>query len=378
MKSLLSGGLLTLWLLPLLAQADWEVNMTPGVTDISQEVYGLHMTVLWVCVAIGVVVFGAMIYSIINHRQSKVHEAASFHESTTVEIIWTVIPVIILISLAIPAAQALVKMEDSSGSALTVQVTAYQWKWHYEYPEQEVEFFSNLDSKSREASARNSGIDPNEVDNYLLEVDNPLVIPIGKKVRLLLTSNDVIHSWWIPDFAVKKDAIPGFVNDIWFKVNEPGTYRGQCVELCGKDHGFMPIEVVALEEAAFQSWMQEQQAAAAAKAKADEQTWEMADLMAQGEKVYGTNCVACHQAKGQGIPGVFPAIAGSPIATGDLAPHIDIILNGQAGTAMQAFGSQLSDADIAAVVTYQRNAFGNETGDVVQPADIAAARQAGQ
>lgn len=356
------------------AYAAWETNLTQGVTDISREVYDLHMLVLYVCIAIGVVVFGAMIYSMIHHRKSKGYEAATFHESTKAEIAWTIVPVFILISLAIPAAKALIKMEDSSNADLTILVTGYQWKWQYEYPEEGISFFSNLASDSREASARDSGIDPATVDNYLLEVDNPLVIPVGKKVRFLFTSNDVNHGWWVPDFAVKKDAIPGFINDMWANVNEPGIYRGQCVELCGKDHGFMPIVVIAKEESEYNEWVEQQLASAKETEASANKTWDMASLMEQGEKVYTTSCVACHQAGGQGIPGVFPAITGSAVATGDVAAHLDTIVNGRSGTAMQAFAGQLNDADIAAVTTYQRNGLGNSVGDMVQPSDVKALR----
>ncbi|MEZ5537884.1 MAG: cytochrome c oxidase subunit II [Thiolinea sp.] len=373
-RSCITGGVLASLLTPLSVHADWEVNMPTGVTDLSAEIYGLHMAAFWVCVIIGIIVFGAMIYSIIHHRKDKGAKPATFHESTTVEIVWTVIPVIILISLAIPAAQALVKIEDSSNADMTIKVTGYQWKWQYEYAEDGISFFSNLDAKSREASARGSGIDPATVDNYLLEVDNPVVIPVGKKVRFLFTANDVIHSWWVPELAVKKDAIPGFVNDMWAQVNTPGTYRGQCTELCGKDHGFMPITVIAKEESEYRQWVAEQQAAAKEAAAASEQEWDMAGLLEKGQQVYNTSCAACHGATGAGIPGVFPAMTGSAIATGDINAHIDIVLNGKAGTAMQAFAAQLSDADIAAVVTYERNALGNSTGDMVQPAAIKALR----
>ncbi len=370
----IAGALVAALLSPLTVRADWEVNMPRGVTELSEEIYGLHMAAFWVCVVIGVVVFGAMFYSILKHRKSLGVKPATFHESTTVEIIWTVIPVIILVSLAIPAAQALVKMEDSSNSELTIQVTAYQWKWQYEYPEQGIKFMSVLGSKSREASALDSGIDPGSVEHYLLEVDNPVVVPVGKKVRLLFTSNDVIHSWWVPELAVKKDAIPGFINDMWVKVEKPGTYRGQCTELCGKDHGFMPINVVALDNAGFEAWVTEQKAAAAAAASSSDRVWAQDELMARGEEIYKSACVACHQVTGAGIPGVFPAMTGSAIVNGDIKGHLDIVLHGKAGTAMQAFSGQLNDADIAAVVTYERNALGNSVGDIAQPADVKAMR----
>ena len=331
------------------------------------------MAAFWVCVVIGVVVFGAMIWSIIHHRKDKGVKPATFHESTKVEIAWTVIPVIILISLAIPAAKALVKIEDSSNSDMTIKVTGYQWKWGYEYPEEGIKFFSNLAQTSREA-ATDPEIDPATVDNYLLEVDNPVVIPVGKKVRFLFTANDVIHAWWVPELAVKKDAIPGFVNDMWAQVESPGIYRGQCAELCGKDHGFMPITVIAKEQADYDAWVSEQQAAAKKAAEEANSVMDMDQLMARGKKVYDTNCAACHGATGAGVPGVFPAMTGSPITTGPIEPHIDIIIHGKAGTAMQAFGSQLNDADIAAVVTYERNGLGNSVGDMAQPADIKVRR----
>ena len=361
------------------AQAAWDMNMRRGATDVSSDIFDLHMIVLWVCVAIGVVVFGAMIWSMIYHRKSKGYKAATFHESTTVEIIWTIIPVIILVALAIPAGKMLIKIEDSSNSDMTVKVTGHQWKWEYEYPEEGIRFFSNLAQSSRDAAAKDSGINPATVDNYLLEVDNPLVLPVGKKVRFLLTSSDVNHAWWTPDLAIKKDAIPGFINDMWATINEPGTYRGQCAELCGKDHGFMPVVVVAKTQADYDIWVAEQKSAAQAEASAATKEWSKEDLMAKGEAVYNTSCAACHQATGAGIPGVFPALIGSPLTVGDTVDgHIDVVMNGKAGTAMQAFGAQLSDADLAAVITYERNAWGNnpEGGEqhVVQPTTIQAKR----
>ena len=370
------GALLgaTLLLVSGMAQSDWQLNLTEGVTEISREVYGMHMMVLWICVAIGVVVFGAMFYSILVHRKSKGATPATFHESVIAEISWTIVPFVILIAMAIPAAKALIKMEDTSNADMTIKITGYQWKWQYEYMEDGVSFFSSLDAASRDAAAVDSGIDVASVDNYLLDVDKPLVLPVGKKIRFLLTSNDVIHAWWIPEFAIKKDAIPGYINEMWTNIDEEGVYRGQCAELCGKDHGYMPIVVEAVSEEAYQTWVTEQVAAADAEANSADKEWDLAALMEKGEEVYGKACLACHQANGQGIPGVFPALAGSPMALNDMDAHIDIVVNGKPGTAMTAFGPQLSDVEIAAVVTYERNAWGNDTGEVVQPAAIKASR----
>lgn len=362
-------------LTPATACADWQLNLPEGVTDSSRAIYHLHMMAFWVCVAIGIIVFGIMAIAIFKHRKSKGAVAATFHENTRAEIIWTIIPVIILVALAIPAARALYLIEDSSNAEMTIKVTGYQWKWEYEYPEEGIRFFSNLDPNSREASTLGSGIDPYSVEHYLREVDNPVVIPVGKKIRFLFTANDVIHSWWVPELAVKKDAIPGFVNDMWTKVDKPGVYRGQCAELCGKGHAFMPIKVVAMAAPEYTQWVAGQKQQAATAAASSNREWGMDELMAQGAKVFTSTCAACHQATGLGIPGVFPALKGSKIATGDLNIHLGIVLRGKTGTTMQAFGQQLSDADIAAVITYERNAFGNNTGDVVQPAVVKAARQ---
>ena len=237
------------------AKADWALNMPKGVTDLSLETYQLHMMVFWWCVAIGVVVFGVMIISLIKHRKSKGAEPASFSHSTTAEVIWTAIPVIILILIAVPTAETMVKLEDSRNPDMSIVITGYQWKWHYKYQDSNVEFYSSLARSSLEARRKQSGVDPFSVDNYLLEVDNPVVVPRGAKVRLLFTSNDVIHSWWVPELAIKKDAIPGIVNEAWFEANETGTYRGQCAELCGKDHGYMPIVVEVVEPEAFEAWI---------------------------------------------------------------------------------------------------------------------------
>lgn len=351
------------------ATAEWGLNLPVGVSPIANEAYSLHMLILWICVAIGVVVFGAMFYSIIKHRKSKGAVAAQFHESTTIEILWTIVPFLILVGMAFPATKALIAMEDTSNSDVSIKVTGYQWKWQYEYLGEGIGFFSTLSTPRDEIYNRTA-----KNENYLLQVDNPVVVPVDKKVRLLITSNDVIHAWWVPDLGMKKDAIPGYVNEMWFRIDEPGIYRGQCAELCGKDHGFMPIVVVAKEQAEYDQWVAKQQQGQAAAAAESEREWTRDELMARGEEVYNSNCVACHMANGEGLPGTFPALKGGAIATGPVAGHIDIVLNGSAGTAMAPFGAQLNDADLAAVITYERNAWGNDTGDVVQPADIKAAR----
>ncbi len=345
------------------------VNLRQGVTSISHKVFDLHMIMFWICVVVCVAVFAVLIYSIMTHRKSKGAKPANFHESTTVEIIWTTIPFLVLVGMAIPATTTLLALEDTRDSDMSIQVTGYQWKWKYDYLDEDISFFSALTTPREQIQgAEEKG------ENYLLEVDNPIVVPINKKIRFLITSNDVIHSWWVPDLGWKQDAVPGFINDAWTELKEPGTYRGKCAELCGKDHGFMPIVLIAKTQEDYDAWVEAQKGAAAAAADAATQTLGMDELMAKGESVYNTNCAACHQANGQGIPGVFPAIAGSAVATGDVAKHIDIGVNGVAGTAMQAFGEQLSAVDLAAVITYQRNAFGNDTGDMVQPADITAVK----
>jgi len=353
--------------------ADYQLDMRQGVTTVSQGAYDIHALVMWISVAIAIVVFGAMTYAIINHRKSKGHEAATFDDNLKLEIVWTIVPFIILGFMAVPATKVLLDMEDVSNSDMSIKVTAYQWKWHYDYLGEDISFFSNITTPDSLTIATSGNVDVND-RNYLLDVDNRVVVPVGKKVRLLFTSNDVIHSWWVPDFAVKKDAIPGFINESWFRTDKPGVYRGQCAELCGTNHGFMPIVVEVKSEADYASWVGIQKAAAAEAAASAEKTWSMDELMAHGEKVYTTNCVACHQSNGEGIPNVFPGLKGSPVAIGDVAKHIEVVVKGVAGTAMQAFGGQLNDADLAALVTYERNAWGNSTGDLVQPSDIKAAR----
>jgi cytochrome c oxidase subunit II len=346
-----------------------QLNMTPGVTDISHKVYDLHMLIFEICVVICVGVFAVLIYSIINHRKSRGAKPASFHESTTVEIIWTTIPFLILVGMAVPATKTLLALEDTRDADMSIKVTGYQWKWKYDYLDEGISFFSSLSTPRAEIENQQA-----KGENYLMEVDNPIVVPINKKIRFLITSNDVIHSWWVPALGWKQDAVPGFINDAWAEVKEPGTYRGRCAELCGKDHGFMPIVLVAKTEEDYKAWVADQKAGAAAAAAASTRTLTKDELMEKGEKVYNTICAACHQAGGVGIPGVFPALKGSKIATGDRTAHLNIVLHGKPGTAMQAFGEQLNAVDLAAVITFERNAFGNDTGDVIQPSDIAAAK----
>jgi len=367
--SVIFAGLVTI-LLTTTANAAYELNMTEGVTPISQQIYGLHMLVFWVCVVIGALVFGVMAWSIFYHRKSRGAQAANFHESTTVEIIWTVVPLAILIGIAVPATGTLLDLEDAKTNAdITLQVTGIQWKWKYTYVDEDVSFISSLAQSSRDVVS-----DPTGNENYLLEVDQPVVLPINKKIRFLFHSNDVIHAWWVPDLAVKQDSIPGFINDSWALIEKPGTYRGQCAELCGKDHGFMPIVVQAVTQPEYEQWLASKKAEAEAAAASADQEWSMQDLLAKGETVYQANCAACHGPTGAGIPGAFPAMTGSSIVTGDAEGHINMVVNGKAGTAMAAFKTQLNDIDIAAVITYERNSLGNSVGDMVQPSAIKNAR----
>ena len=367
-------GLLGLTALCSPARAEWGIDMPPGVTTLSENIHNLHVLIFGICVVIAILVFGVMIYSIIAFRKAKHPVPATFNHSTKAEIIWTGIPFVILIVMAIPSAESLMKIEDSSNPDMTVKVTAYQWKWHYDYLDNGVSFFSNIAPESYRAARLNSGISAFDVEHYLRDVDNPMVVPVGKKVRLLLTANDVIHSWWVPELYVKKDAIPGFVNEAWFQIETPGTYRGQCTELCGRGHGFMPIVVVAKTEDEYAAWAEQQggssevvvsapaaATAAPAVTTASEEPqvdWTMDELMSRGESLYNTHCgLACHQPNGKGIPPAFPALAGSPVATGPLAEHMDNVLNGRAGTAMVGFKAVLTDIELASIITYERNAW---------------------
>lgn len=354
----------------------WQVNMTEGVTPVSREIFGLHMLIFWICVVIGIVVFAALFYTLYAHRKSKGYQAAQFHESITLEVAWTVVPFIILIVMAFPSTTALINIYDTEEDVdMDVLITGFQWRWKYEYLGTDVNFFSNLHPDHNEARQLGSNIDPSTLENYLLEVDEPLVLPAERKIRFLITSNDVLHAWWVPALAVKKDAIPGFVREAWTYIEEPGIYRGQCAELCGRDHGFMPIVVKAVPYEEFQTWLNDKQEQAAELAALANQTFTRQDLVDRGAQIYGSFCSSCHGATGDGVPGAFPAIRGSAIATGPIEDHLNIVLHGVPGTAMQAFGGQLSAVDIAAVVTYERNALGNATGDEIQPIEVLQANQ---
>ncbi|MFM8899414.1 MAG: cytochrome c oxidase subunit II [Burkholderiales bacterium] len=351
-----------------------QLDLHPAVTQIAADQHWLHWFMLVVCSVIFVGVFGVMFYSIFKHRKSKGAKPANFHESVGVEIAWTVIPFLIVIGMAWPATKVVVAMKDTSSSDLTIKATGIQWKWGYDYLKGEgegISFLSTLDPTHRVMS--DSGKPP-ATDDYLLKVDNPLVVPVDKKIRIITTANDVIHAWMVPAFGVKQDAIPGFVRDTWFRAEKTGDFYGQCAELCGKEHAYMPIHVKVVTAEQYTAWVDGQKKAMAAKADDPNKIWELADLKARGEKVYAANCVACHQATGKGA-GPIKALDGSAIVLNDPAKQIQILLNGAAGGAMPAW-KQLSDTEIAAVVTYTKNAWSNNTGKVVQPAEIVAARKA--
>jgi cytochrome c oxidase subunit 2 len=348
-----------------------EINMTRGVTPQSIENYRLHMIILWICVVIGVIVFSAMFVSIVLHRKSRGHQPASFTHSTKAEIAWTIIPVLILVVMAVPATRALIKMEVAPETEMTIKITGFQWRWHYEYMEDDIRFISSLHPNSNAARQLQSGTDPASVENYLLEVDKPLVLPADTKIKFLITADDVIHSWWVPALGWKRDAIPGFINEAWTEIQEPGVYRGQCAELCGKDHGFMPIVLNVLPRDEYRDWARQQRMNMTHLEAEIERLWTRQELMELGADVYATQCATCHQSDGQGLAPGFPALAGSQVANGPLQDNIDLILHGREGTAMAPWGTMLSATDIAAALTYTRNAFGNDTGDVVQPQTIA-------
>jgi cytochrome c oxidase subunit 2 len=360
---------LSLLLSSSMVYADWTVNMRQGVTQISREVYELHMLIFWVCVVIGVVVFGVMIFSMLMHRKSIGAVPADFHDNTKIEILWTVIPVIILVAMAVPATRTLSDMYDAGNAEIDIEVRGLQWKWQYTYldddPAKEISFVSSLLTDRDEVNnlARKR-------EHYLLDVDNELVIPVDTRVRFLVTSGDTLHAWWVPDFAVKRDAIPGFIHEAWTVVDTPGIYRGQCAELCGKDHGFMPVVVRVVERDEYDTWMAEKQAEAVAVYETVGKEWTQEELMGKGEEVYNRVCAACHQVNGQGIPPAFPSLVGQGLAVGPIDAHLDIVLNGKAGSAMQSFKGQLNAAEIAAVITYERNAWGNDVGDLIQPREV--------
>ena len=363
----------------------WAVVDSPGgpairqmtfqqpVTQIAAEINTLHNWMMGICLAIFVAVFGVMLYSIMKHRKSLGHKSASFHESTAVEIGWTIVPFIIIILMALPATRTVVAMKDTSNADLTIKATGMQWKWGYDYLKGEGQGISFLSSLS---TPREQTVDPTIVksDNYLIEVDNPVVVPVNKKVRIVTTANDVIHAWGVPSFGVKQDAIPGFVRDTWFRAEKIGVYRGQCYELCGKDHAFMPIVVNVVSDADYTKWVDGKKKEMAALADDPNKTWTVDEMKTRGEKVYAANCVACHQANGKGVPGAFPALDGSAVVNGPKAGQVSILLNGK--NAMPAWKSVLSDTDIASVITYTRNTWSNKASEnIVQPAEVVAARK---
>ena len=354
------------------ALADYALNLTEGVTPTSHRVYELHMIILYIVTAIGVVVFGVMGWSIFHHRKSKGAVAHQFHHSTMTEIIWTTVPILILVVIAVPATKTLIFMEQTGDAEMTIKVTGYQWKWKYDYLDEGISFFSALHQDSNEARQIDSGIDPNTIENYLLDVDKPLVLPVETKIRILITAADVIHAWWVPDLGWKRDAIPGFINDNWTYIKEPGVYRGQCAELCGKDHAYMPIVLNAVSKEEYAAWVEEQKAEQAEAASGSDREWSMDELMEKGKAVYAANCASCHLAEGQGVEGIFPALNGSAIVNGPASEHVNIVLNGK--KMMPVFKAQLNDVDIAAAVTYERNSWDNSTGDVIQPSVVKIAR----
>lgn len=362
-----------LWFAVPAAFAEYGLNLQKPVTPVAQKILELHNMIMLICLIIFIIVFSVMFYSIVMHRKSRGHKAAQFHESAKLEVVWTVIPFLILVSMAIPSTATLLYMDDTSKSDLTIKITGYQWKWRYDYPDQDVGFFSTL-STPRDQIENKAAKD----EHYLLEVDNPLVIPVGKKVRFLVTGNDVIHSWWVPQLGIKKDAIPGFINEVWARADEVGAFRGQCTELCGKDHGFMPIVVQAVSPEDFTKWVAMQKEKAAAESAGAAKTWSKEELMGKGKTAFAGTCAACHGPEGKGIPGVFPALDGSKVATGPVDEHIKTVLlgrhTGKYSAQMPAFAAQLSDADIAAIITFERNDLGNKTGDIVQPSQVKALR----
>ena len=373
------------FILPGIADAAYNFNFPEPVTPIARETLHIHNEFMLIITILFVVVFAIMIYSMIKHRKSIGHRPANFTgPRSAMQWLWVLIPFAILlfidfILMGIPAVKAIVNMEDTKTRAdMVLKVTGMQWKWQYEYPEAGIKFISTLATPREQiTNAEAKG------EHYLLEVDNPVVLPVGKKVRILLTSTDVIHTWWVPQFGVKRDAVPGFLRETWVNIDKPGIYRGQCAELCGKDHGFMPVVVHAVPEPEYLAWLDQKKAEAKAAAGGADRTWSSDELLAAGKEVYEKQCVACHQASGQGLPPAFPALAGSKIVNTPLLDmngkivkdsHVDRVMNGKPGTAMQAFRNTLSDIELASVITYERNSFGNRRGDMIQPAQIKALR----
>ncbi len=383
-----SAGLMVL--LPLMSLpvlASYDVNIPPPASPIAHQIYGLHMYILWVCATIFVVVFGLMFYSIFKFRKSNgAKPDVNFHESTLIEIIWTIIPFIILIAMAVPATKTILEMKDTSSPDLTIKVTGFQWGWRYDYSADDLGFYSNLSTPWNQIGQPGTGPTEKQGDDYLLEVDNPLVVPVGKRVRLLVTSNDVIHGWYVPQLGINQYGIPGFIKDVWFKADMVGTFKGQCSQICGKLHGYMPIAVVVKSEADYAKWVAESKSkwstksltavanVTAAPAEDENKVFSLAEAKEKGEKIYAANCVACHQPNGKGMPPAFPPLAGSKVVLGPSAQQINLLLNGKAGTAMQSF-AQLSNSELAAVITFTKNSFGNSVGTVVQPAEIKGARK---
>lgn len=372
-KSWAAAGALYFW--SFAAWAEYKLNLQLPNTQLGEKIYDLHSIITVICFVIFIGVFGFMFYAVFKHRKSVGHKASQFHENTAVEVAWTVIPFVILIAMAVPATGTLIAMRDTSEADLTIKATGYQWKWGYDYLKGEgegISFYSTLSTPRAQIDGTDvAGRNANP--HYLLETDNHVVVPVGKKVRILTTAADVIHAWYVPALAVKQDAVPGFIRDTWFKADKAGIYRGQCAELCGKDHGFMPIVVEVMEPAQYTAWVGAQQKKVAAAKVDPNKTWTLDELKAHGEKVYAQNCVACHQATGMGVPGAFPALSGSKVVNGPKADQIKLVLNGKQATAMAAF-KHLSDADLAGVITYTRNNWSNKTGEAVAPADIKAAR----
>ena len=362
-------ALLMLSLYPSKVFSDWDaLNMREGVTQVSRDVFELHMLIFYICVAIGAVVFSVMFYSLFRYTKKRNPNPSTFHESTKLEVAWTIVPFLILIAMAVPASKTLTEIYDDEEGEINIQVVGYQWKWEYKYLEDDINFFSNLSTDQDEIY----NLVP-KGENYLLEVDEPLIIPVDTRVRFLITANDVIHSWWVPDFAIKQDAIPGFINTAWTRAEETGIYRGNCTELCGKNHGFMPVVVKVVEKDEYNDWVLAKKEEAIKLAELTEKEWSLAELTERGEGVYQKNCVACHQMNGEGLPPIFPALAGSDIVMFDKDRNVEILMEGVQGAAMQSFANQLSEVDMAAVITYTRQAWGNaENGDgvYVVPSDI--------